>query len=44
MNRAVAHHGLRPAVSRVFALDEARAAFDLLASGEHFGKIGIRIA
>jgi NADPH:quinone reductase-like Zn-dependent oxidoreductase len=43
MNRAIAQHGMRPAVSRVFPLAEARAAFEHLASAEHFGKICIRI-
>jgi NADPH:quinone reductase-like Zn-dependent oxidoreductase len=44
MNRAIALHGLRPVIDRVFPLEESRAAFDRLASGGHFGKICIRIA
>ena len=44
MNRAIEIHRLRPAVSRVFPLDETRAALQHLAAGEHFGKIAIRIA
>jgi len=43
MNRAVAFHRLRPVIDRVFPLEEARAAFDHMAAGEHFGKIVIRI-
>ena len=43
MNRAIEQHQLRPAVSRVFPWEEARQAFEHLASGEHFGKICIRI-
>ncbi len=35
--------GIRPVVDRVFALHEARAAFDHLASGAHFGKVCIAI-
>ncbi len=43
MNRAIEVHHLRPAVSRVFPLDDTRAALKHLAAGEHFGKIAIRI-
>ena len=43
MNRAIAVHGLRPVVDRVFPLEEARAAFELMGAGGHFGKICIRI-
>ena len=43
MNRAIEMHHLRPAVSRVFALDETRAALEHMAAGKHFGKIAIRI-
>jgi NADPH:quinone reductase-like Zn-dependent oxidoreductase len=43
LNRAVAAHGLRPPVSRIFPVDEARGAFEHLASGEHFGKICLRV-
>jgi NADPH:quinone reductase-like Zn-dependent oxidoreductase len=43
MNRAIAFHRLRPVVDRVFPLAEARAAFDHMAAGDHFGKIVIRI-
>ena len=43
MNRAIAFHGLRPLIDRVFSLEESRAAFDHMAAGDHFGKIVIRI-
>ena len=43
MNRAIALHGLRPVIDRVFPLEEARAAFEHMAAGEHFGKIVVRM-
>jgi NADPH:quinone reductase-like Zn-dependent oxidoreductase len=43
MNRAIACHGLRPVIDRVFPLEDSRAAFDHMAAGEHFGKIVVRI-
>jgi NADPH:quinone reductase-like Zn-dependent oxidoreductase len=43
MNRAIALHGMRPVVDRVFPLDEARAAFAHMGAGEHLGKIVIRV-
>jgi NADPH:quinone reductase-like Zn-dependent oxidoreductase len=42
MTRAIAQHGLRPRIDRVFRFDEARAAFEHLASGAHQGKVCIR--
>jgi NADPH:quinone reductase-like Zn-dependent oxidoreductase len=42
--RFVALHGLRPSLDRVFAFDDAPAAFAHLASGRHFGKVVIRVA
>jgi len=35
---------LRPPIDSVYALGDARAAFERLASGEQFGKVVIRIA
>ena len=35
---------VRPVIDRVFAFDEARAAYAHLQSGAHFGKIIIRVA
>ena len=43
MNRAIDAQRLEPVVDRVFELGEARAAFEHLASGRHFGKICIRL-
>jgi NADPH:quinone reductase-like Zn-dependent oxidoreductase len=43
MNRAIALHGLRPVIDRVFSLEEAPAAFEHMAAGGHFGKIVVRI-
>jgi len=43
MTRAIAQHRLRPRIDRVFAFDEARAAFEYLASGAHQGKVCIRV-
>jgi NADPH:quinone reductase-like Zn-dependent oxidoreductase len=43
MNRAIALHGLRPPIDRVFPFDEAPAAFARLKSGAHFGKLVVRI-
>lgn len=39
MNRALAQHGLRPVIDRVFHFTEAREALEHLAAGSHFGKI-----
>jgi NADPH:quinone reductase-like Zn-dependent oxidoreductase len=35
---------LRPPIDGVYALDDARAAFERMASGEQFGKLVVRIA
>ena len=43
LNRAFSQHQVRPIVDRVFAFDEARAAFEHLKSGAHFGKVVIRV-
>ncbi|HVT59591.1 MAG TPA: NAD(P)-dependent alcohol dehydrogenase [Thermoanaerobaculia bacterium] len=43
MNRAIALHRLHPVVDRAFPLADARAAFDHMASGNHFGKIVIQL-
>lgn len=42
--RFVALHRIRPVVDRVFAFDQARAAYEYLASGSHFGKVVIAVA
>jgi NADPH:quinone reductase-like Zn-dependent oxidoreductase len=41
MNRAIALSRMRPVVDRVFPLKDARAAFEHMKSGQHFGKICI---
>jgi NADPH:quinone reductase-like Zn-dependent oxidoreductase len=44
MNEAITKAKLHPVVDRVFALEEAREAFQHMESGSHFGKIVIRVA
>ncbi|MEM7158632.1 MAG: NAD(P)-dependent alcohol dehydrogenase [Myxococcota bacterium] len=44
MNRAIREHELRPLVDKVFEFDEAVAAFEHLASGDHQGKVCIKVA
>ncbi|MCP9496747.1 MAG: NAD(P)-dependent alcohol dehydrogenase [Pyrinomonadaceae bacterium MAG19_C2-C3] len=44
MNRASSLHEMRPVVDRVFAMDEAREALGFMESGNHFGKIVIRVS
>jgi len=41
MGKAIALHGMRPVVDRVFAFEELHQALQYLASGRHFGKICI---
>ncbi len=43
MNRAISHHQLRPVVDRVSPWTDARAAFEHLAAGRHFGKVCLEI-
>lgn len=43
MVRAIDAHKIKPVIDRVFAFDEAPAAYDYLASGQHFGKVVIRV-
>ncbi len=44
MNRAIAAHGLRPVVDRVFPFDDAPDAFHHMASASHLGKICISVS
>jgi NADPH:quinone reductase-like Zn-dependent oxidoreductase len=44
MNRAIAAQGMRPVVDRVFSFAEAVEAYRYLESGQHFGKVCIRLA
>lgn len=43
MNRAIAQTGMRPVIDKVFAFEEAAAAFQHFASGTRIGKVVIRI-
>ncbi|MGH8175405.1 MAG: zinc-binding dehydrogenase, partial [Steroidobacter sp.] len=43
MNAFIAQHRIRPVIDRVFAFEEAAAAFEYLDSGSHFGKVVIRL-
>ncbi len=44
MNRAIAWHGLRPVLDRVFPFAEAQAAYRHLASQKHVGKVVVSLA
>lgn len=44
MCRAFALHRIKPAVDEVFALDDARAAFEYLGEARHFGKVCIALS
>jgi NADPH:quinone reductase-like Zn-dependent oxidoreductase len=39
----IAQHKLKPVIDRVFAFEDAAAAFEYLESGSHFGKVVIRL-
>jgi NADPH:quinone reductase-like Zn-dependent oxidoreductase len=43
MNRAIAASGLKPIIDKVFAFDDAPAAYRHLQSAQHFGKVVIRV-
>ena len=43
MNRAIALHKLMPVIDKVFSLDGAAEAYHHLQSGQHFGKVVIRL-
>jgi NADPH:quinone reductase-like Zn-dependent oxidoreductase len=43
MNRAIEVNQLKPVIDRVFDFADARAAYEYLASGRHFGKVVIRV-
>ena len=43
LNRALTASKIEPIIDRVFAFDEARAAYEHLASGRHFGKVVVRV-
>lgn len=43
MNRAFVLHRVKPVVDATFPFEDARAAFDHMAAGRHFGKICIEV-
>ena len=43
LNRAIAHHKMRPAIDKVFAFDEVKEAFNRMTEGAHFGKICVKL-
>jgi NADPH:quinone reductase-like Zn-dependent oxidoreductase len=43
MNAFIEQHKLKPVIDRVFAFEEAPAAFEYLERGSHFGKVVIRL-
>jgi NADPH:quinone reductase-like Zn-dependent oxidoreductase len=43
MNRAIELARVEPVIDRVFDFAEARAAYEYLASGQHFGKVVIQV-
>ena len=43
MNRAIEVARLEPVIDRVFEFEDARGAYEHLASGRHFGKVVIRV-
>jgi len=43
MNRAIELHRIRPAVDRAFSMEEGREALRYSESGQHFGKVVIRV-
>jgi NADPH:quinone reductase-like Zn-dependent oxidoreductase len=43
MNRAIAHHQLKPIIDCTFPFGEAKAAYHYLKSGSHFGKVVIQL-
>jgi NADPH:quinone reductase-like Zn-dependent oxidoreductase len=43
LNRVVDAHRLEPVIDRVFAFEEARAAYEYLASGKHLGKVVLQL-
>ena len=42
MNRAITQSGLKPVIDRVFSFEDAKAAYEHMMSGQHFGKIVVR--
>ena len=43
MNRAIAGSGIKPVIDKVFAFDDARAAYHAMAAAGHVGKLVVRV-
>jgi NADPH:quinone reductase-like Zn-dependent oxidoreductase len=43
LNRALSVNRIEPIIDRVFGFDQARAAYEHLASGRHFGKVVVKL-
>jgi NADPH:quinone reductase-like Zn-dependent oxidoreductase len=43
MSTFLVRHRIRPVIDRVYELDEARAAYERIEAGQHFGKVVIRL-
>jgi NADPH:quinone reductase-like Zn-dependent oxidoreductase len=43
LNAALEANQLQPVIDRTFALQDARAAFEYMRSGSHFGKIVLNL-
>ena len=44
MNRAIEFNALKPVIDKVFAFDDAAAAYRYMAAAAHFGKIVIAVS
>jgi NADPH:quinone reductase-like Zn-dependent oxidoreductase len=44
MNRAIEFNALKPVIDKVFAFNDAPAAYRHMAAGAHFGKIVIAVS
>jgi NADPH:quinone reductase-like Zn-dependent oxidoreductase len=42
-NRALVSNKIEPVIDKIFAFDQAKEAYEYLASGNHFGKIVVRV-
>lgn len=43
MNKAISYHKLKPIVDKVFSFEESKESIEYLKSGNHFGKVCIKI-
>jgi NADPH:quinone reductase-like Zn-dependent oxidoreductase len=44
LNRVISVNAIKPVIDKVFSFDDAKAAYQHMASGAHFGKIVIRVS